>query len=207
MKPGYMTIEEVADYLQISEESLYKYARRGIIPAAKVGRHWRFEKHAIDEWMAVNMSGTQPTKQSSSTSRKLRVLIADDDSALRKLMCRWVDILGHETEVARDGTEALEMIMAAEYDLVLMDLQMPGLNGAQVLARLKEYEVQPPVVLITGYADSEMMDRAMDYDLLYSMSKPVDRKELVKLIESIAHSPAHERHEQEPSRMDEHANL
>jgi excisionase family DNA binding protein len=51
-----MTIVEVAEYLRISRSSLYKLAQEGKIPARKVGRHWRFHRQAIDDWLKVSES-------------------------------------------------------------------------------------------------------------------------------------------------------
>ena len=46
-----LTIEELADYLKISKSTLYKLAQNGVLPGIKVGRHWRFHKDAVDEWL------------------------------------------------------------------------------------------------------------------------------------------------------------
>jgi len=51
-----MTVEEVAEYLRIPRSSLYKLAQEGRIPCQKVGRHWRFHRAAIDEWLSRNLS-------------------------------------------------------------------------------------------------------------------------------------------------------
>ena len=51
MLARYMTIKEVSEYLRISTVTLYKYLRRGLIPAAKIGRHWRFDRETLDDWM------------------------------------------------------------------------------------------------------------------------------------------------------------
>ena len=59
MNDRYMTIDEAAAYLRLSRETLYKYVQRGIMPAAKIGRHWRFDKLAIDH---VHQKETPATK-------------------------------------------------------------------------------------------------------------------------------------------------
>jgi excisionase family DNA binding protein len=53
-QPVVMTVDEVASYLRIPKSSLYKLAQEGKIPSQKVGRHWRFHREAIDEWLANN---------------------------------------------------------------------------------------------------------------------------------------------------------
>jgi excisionase family DNA binding protein len=56
-----LTIDELADYLRISKSTLYKLAQLGAIPGQKVGRHWRFHKDAIDQWLKSQSDGQAPT--------------------------------------------------------------------------------------------------------------------------------------------------
>ncbi len=58
--PDIMTIEEVADYLRVPVSSVYKLAQRGKIPASKVGRHWRFRREFIDQWIDEQAHGGRP---------------------------------------------------------------------------------------------------------------------------------------------------
>ena len=67
---------------------------------------------------------------------------------------------------------------------MFLDLNLPGLTGGQVLGRLQEYERRPPVVLITGYADTPLMDQALDYELLYVLAKPFSRNDIKHLLET-----------------------
>jgi excisionase family DNA binding protein len=55
--PAVMTVTEVAEYLRIPRSSVYKLAQRGKIPCQKVGRHWRFRREAIDDWLSRTPSG------------------------------------------------------------------------------------------------------------------------------------------------------
>lgn len=57
-----LTIEELAGYLKIPKSTLYKLVREGAVPCQKVGKHWRFHKHAIDEWLKSRPSLTRETK-------------------------------------------------------------------------------------------------------------------------------------------------
>ncbi|TET32848.1 MAG: DNA-binding protein [Planctomycetota bacterium] len=60
-----LTIEELADYLKISKSTLYKLAQNGVLPGIKVGRHWRFHKDAVDEWLKnhPNQLSKEETKE------------------------------------------------------------------------------------------------------------------------------------------------
>ena len=80
---------------------------------------------------------------------------------------------------------------AGAYDLVFLDLQMPGLTGGQVLGRLQEYLHRPPVILITGFSETPLMAQALDYNPLYVLAKPFEREQVLKLIQ-ITHARSRE---------------
>ena len=194
MEMKYMTIGEVSAYLQLSEETLYKYVRQGLIPAAKIGRHWRFERNSLDAWVAAKTQGNQPAAGSSARS-SLNILIIDDDAAIRQLLVYWIKAAGHRAETAENGDVAMELIGAGVYDLIFLDLQLPGLTGGQVLGRLQENLRRPPVILITGYSETPIMAQALNYDPLYVLAKPFEREQVLKLIQIV----------QARSREDEHS--
>jgi excisionase family DNA binding protein len=189
----YMTIDETADYLRLSRETLYKYVQRGVIPAAKVGRHWRFDRQAIDQWMSSQaeasrvegISDAAAAPVPAGTGPWMNVLVVDDDVAIRRLLEVWIRGEGHRVDLAGNGAEAMTLLTSRTYDLVFLDLHMPDLTGGQVLGRLQEYDDRPPVVLITGFSETPMMDQALHYDLLYVLSKPFVREQVLKLLHSV----------------------
>jgi excisionase family DNA binding protein len=189
----YMTIDETADYLRLSRETLYKYVQRGVIPAAKVGRHWRFDRQAIDQWMSSQTEASRGEGVSDAaaapvpagTGPWMNVLVVDDDVAIRRLLEVWIRGEGHRVDMAGNGAEAMTLLTSRTYDLVFLDLHMPDLTGGQVLGRLQEYDDRPPVVLITGFSETPMMDQALHYDLLYVLSKPFVREQVLKLLHSV----------------------
>ncbi len=190
-----MTIEQTATYLQLSRETLYKYVQKGLVPAAKVGRHWRFDKASVDAWIsgqtktAVPHVQTDPKKLAAPLRRLMKVLVVDDDAAIRLLLDNWIRRENHDVDLSKDGTDALERLSTVKYDLVFLDLHMPGLTGGQVLERLRNSEDHPPVVLITGYSESSLLEQALHYDLLYVLSKPFGQDQVRQLIQSVQTAP------------------
>jgi class 3 adenylate cyclase len=81
-----------------------------------------------------------------------RVLLADDDASNRELLRRRLEKLGYEVTTAGDGIEALQLVQSGHFDLVLLDLLMPGLDGRAVLARIKESPTlrDLPVIMISA---------------------------------------------------------
>ena len=170
MTAQYLTVEEVSSYLKLPEETVYKYARTGRIPASKVGRYWRFERSLVDQWVA---------SRSNQTPSGKRVFLADDDPAIRGLFGEWLRGAGCEVQTYADGNELIQGLKAGECDLLFLDLLMPTSNGVETLRRLRELRPGLPVVIITAHFDSQLMDDALAYGPLTVLRKPLDKEALL----------------------------
>lgn len=173
MGAEYLTVSEVSEYLKLPEETVYKYARTGRMPASKVGRYWRFERSRIDEWVRQNSNAGQ---------HACRVLIVDDDPVVRNLLTKWTLESGADATAAASGEEAIRLVADAGYELILLDLMMPTLNGVKTLAEIRRIRPEQEVVIITAYFDSEMMEEASAFGPLRILKKPVDKNALQTLL-------------------------
>lgn len=107
-----------------------------------------------------------------------RTILAVDDSELnRNLVSGFLESLGYEADLAGDGREAIEYLSHTIPDLILLDLEMPEMDGFEVLARLRDDErwVDIPVVMISGRDDVENVVRALEMGADDFMSKPFNR--------------------------------
>ncbi|MEO8632096.1 MAG: HD domain-containing phosphohydrolase [Chloroflexota bacterium] len=113
--------------------------------------------------------------------RRPIVLVVDDVAANRELLEGHLDRLGYDVRQARDGIEALEAVAAEEPDLVLLDIDMPRLDGIAVCERLKAHPVRRliPVVILTASNDRETRLRGVAAGADDFLSKPFDAKELL----------------------------
>src|SRR3989442_8033143 len=113
--------------------------------------------------------------------RRPVVLVVDDVQANRELLEGYLDELGYAVRQARDGIEALEAIVAEEPDLILLDIEMPRLDGIAVCERLKTHPARRliPVVILTASRDYETRLRGIAAGADDFLSKPFDRKELL----------------------------
>jgi signal transduction histidine kinase len=85
-----------------------------------------------------------------------KILVVDDEEDIREALKEYLEELGYEVTVAENGKTAYEALLAKDYDLVLMDMFMPEMNGAEVLLKLKEAGKKPTnVILMTGYAGED----------------------------------------------------
>jgi DNA-binding LytR/AlgR family response regulator len=114
---------------------------------------------------------------------RLRILIVDDESPARrdlKRMCAKLDGLEVVGE-GSDGHEAVKLIKKLAPDIVLLDIQMPGLDGFQVVARIADVEHAPSIVFVTAY--DQYAIKAFDVHAVDYVLKPVEEKRLVQAIE------------------------
>jgi CheY-like chemotaxis protein len=102
------------------------------------------------------------------------VLVVDDEEMVRSTVTRLLTLSGHEVDRASSGDEALEMFSADDYDIVFTDFGMPEMTGAELAHALKEKAPQLPVVLLTGYTETEAALDEVDGIL----SKPFKRDDL-----------------------------
>ena len=107
-----------------------------------------------------------------------RVLVVDDDPSARVLLERWLGAQGFAVLKAADGAEALEAIREEHPALVLLDLQMPGLSGLDVLRALREDGLDPTVIVVTAHGTLENAVEAMRAGAYDFVPKPVDPKHL-----------------------------
>ncbi len=108
-----------------------------------------------------------------------RILIVDDDEASRRLLKAMVGSLGHESEAARDGIEALAWLKL-DFDLVLLDVRLPGMDGYQIARRIRDDPATAdlPIVMVTVLESKEDRLRAVEAGANDFISKPLDKTEL-----------------------------
>ena len=111
-----------------------------------------------------------------------RILIVDDDSALRESIAETVGDLGHDPVQAPDGEAALARLARGGIDVVLLDLRMPGLDGIEVLRRLRALPAPPPVAVLTAVPTAANTIEAMRLGAVDHLAKPVGRDDLAGLI-------------------------
>jgi len=111
-----------------------------------------------------------------------RVLVVDDEERIQKACQRLLTEEGCEVDVAGNGIQGLKMIEERHYDIVLLDLMMPGMSGLDVLSDLKSRHPDTVIIIITGYATLEHSIETMKKGAFDFLSKPFDPQELRKVI-------------------------
>ncbi len=110
------------------------------------------------------------------------ILIVDDDAALRDGLAESLTDLGHEAVQAADGAAALALLAERPVDAVLLDLRMPGMDGIEVLARIRARPHPPPVAVLTAVPTPGNTIEAMRLGAVDHLAKPIGRTDLAALV-------------------------
>jgi len=111
------------------------------------------------------------------------ILVADDDRILRTFVRTLLKKHGYAVEAAADGQAALSALKKKKFDLLLLDLWMPKMNGFEVLALVRQHPSPPRVVVMTSDETPEAMLRAVREQAYRYMTKPVNPQELLEVVE------------------------
>jgi two-component system, NtrC family, response regulator HydG len=131
---------------------------------------------------------------------KGRILIVDDELVVRDSLKKWFTSEGYTADAAVSAREALETIAHLEFDIALIDIKMPGMDGMELQARLKEADPELAVIIMTGYASVETAVQALKRGAYDYITKPVDPDELSHLV---ANALEHQRARREVARLRE----
>ncbi len=132
------------------------------------------------------------------------VLIVDDDATMVNLLSTILDLEGFKTQKALSGQEALDLIGEELPDMVLLDIMMPGMDGFEVLARLRNEPrtEKLPVILLTAKTEDRDMFEGWKKGADEYVTKPFDPLELVKIINSVIERSYEERLEERARNVD-----
>lgn len=174
--PELMTVKETSKYLRMPLPTVYFLVQRGQLPAIRIGGRWRIKRLLLDRDVLKSETSSQPT-----------VLVVDDDSALQNIFKQFLKKAGFGRVVVGTGAEAISCATKQKFDLVFLDLQLPDMSGDEVYKKLKEIHPELPIVIITGYPDSEILSRILQNGLIMVLQKPLDLEVLNQTIRQIGH--------------------
>jgi signal transduction histidine kinase/ActR/RegA family two-component response regulator len=119
----------------------------------------------------------------ASTERPLRVLVVDDNADTARGLSRLLRLAGHEASTAADGPSALGTARAGSYEVVLIDIGLPGMNGYELAAQLRREGFESTLLIaISGYGQEQDIERSRASGIDHHMVKPVDIDALIALI-------------------------
>ena len=174
-----LTVKETAKYLRIPLPTVYYLVQRGQLPAIQIGGRWRIKKSSLDKDILKEDKSGQPT-----------VLVVDDDESLQNLFKLFLRKIGFSRVVVGTVKEALAALEKQKFDLVFLDLKLPDGPADDVYEASRKSQPHCPIVIITGYPDSEMLDRILAKGPITVLKKPLKVDQLKETVRILGHKDA-----------------
>ena len=120
------------------------------------------------------------------TKRGLRILAADDDEFMQLILNNTLEESGYSYKVVGDGLDFMDEFILKDYDIVLLDINMPGLDGWDIISQIRKIFQEPkrstPVIALTGHKGVDLENKLKEYEFNYYISKPFRRHDLDEAI-------------------------
>jgi DNA-binding NtrC family response regulator len=113
---------------------------------------------------------------------KLSILVVDDEQVVRDSLAQWFTEEGYAVEACESAAEALARLAARGIDLVIADIRMPGIDGMELLEKIKTEQLETAVIMMTGYASVETAVRALKQGAFDYITKPFDPDDLLVVV-------------------------
>jgi CheY-like chemotaxis protein len=117
-------------------------------------------------------------------------LVVDDDPQVCELVAEVLRREGWQVMTVRDGEAALVAVRSAVPDIIFMDLDLPGMTGPEMLRSLREQGIHAPVVLVTGFPESALMEQTLEFMPAKIISKPVPVEAICRAASELVHRGA-----------------
>jgi two-component system response regulator (stage 0 sporulation protein F) len=111
-----------------------------------------------------------------------KILIVDDQYGIRILLNEVFQKEGYQTFQAANGFQAIDIVLKDKPDLVILDMKIPGMDGIEILKRIKEIDKGIKVILMTAYGELDMIQEAKDLGAIMHFAKPFDIDEMRKAV-------------------------
>jgi CheY-like chemotaxis protein len=115
---------------------------------------------------------TDDRQELAPSDRRLRILLADDSAVARIFAARLLEVSGHQVDLVTDGRQAVDAARSAVYDLILMDVHMPAMDGIQATMTLRAGGCTLPILALSGTADRDDLQDCLDAGMNGALEKP-----------------------------------
>jgi CheY-like chemotaxis protein len=136
---------------------------------------------------SLNPTSTNGSTWSKTNGHRFRILVVDDESAIRSLISDALQLFGWESATASDGDQALELLSHENFDMILSDINMPGMSGFELLQKVAEAYPQVKRVLMTAYNPDDYMRMVRDHNVgnVIPKSAPLNLKEIREILQAL----------------------
>lgn len=115
----------------------------------------------------------------------MKILLIEDEAKLGQFLCDGLAEAGHVCEHFTDGSKGLEAALSVDYELIILDLMLPAMNGYEILSSLRQHRNLTPVLVLSALSDTDKVIQALDLGAVDYMKKPFDFDEMLARIRTI----------------------
>ena len=145
----------------------------------------------VDLPLQKNTTQSQPSsKLEKSILKKLHILVAEDNAVNQEVMIGLLERLGHTVVIAANGQLAVDFIQKNTFDVILMDINMPILDGVEACQAIRQFNKNIPIIAVTANSLESEKKRCLDAGMNHFMTKPVDKTKLSEMLRPFQHSDA-----------------
>ena len=114
------------------------------------------------------------------------ILVVDDEFGDRETLKGILEDKGYRVATAQDGAEAIEMVKSKHYDIIFLDVRLPGMDGVETFEQVKKIDPKATVIMMTGYTVEDLVKKAITQGAYTCMYKPFDVEKVIALVDDIA---------------------
>ncbi len=117
---------------------------------------------------------------------KTLILVVDDMFSDRETLKTILEDKGYRVAAAKDGTEAIEMVKSKHYNIIFLDVKLPGMDGVETFEHVKVIDPEVTVIMMTGYTEEDLVRKAVNEGAYTCVYKPFNMEKLIELVEGIS---------------------
>jgi len=114
------------------------------------------------------------------------ILVVDDQFGDRETLKGILEDKGYRVATAADGAEAIQMVKERHYDIIFLDIKLPGMDGIETFEQVKKVDPRAAVIMMTGYTAEDLLERAISGGAYTCIYKPFDMEKVISIVENIA---------------------
>ena len=115
-----------------------------------------------------------------------KVLCLEDEEAILRNICASLELFFAEVKGVTDGFDALELAMSGAYDVLVLDISVPNIDGLEIAKKVRAINQKIPIVILSSHVEQEYLWRAVELNITRYLAKPYDKKSFIKALEDVA---------------------
>ena len=124
-----------------------------------------------------------------------KILIADDEELIRWSLLQFFESSGYSVDLVINGTEVIKRLENTNYDIIVTDLNMPGLNGIEILTKMKGMGINLPVIVISAYFSDKLKDETISSGAFECISKPFEMNDILNTVKKAIETKSESAHD------------